>query len=163
MSHLHQQLSSLEQTVQSLEQFIAHKQVLVPRVSQASVGWHLQHSALVIQNIIKAMQAADPVAFQPRRGFWKTLVLTSGRMPRGRARAPKRSMPPQLLEKDEEVNAEIRTAVELVPTIASMHQHAHFMHPVFGHLNVRQAIRLMNIHTRHHILIIRDIVRAAGL
>lgn len=34
-----------------------------------------------------------------------------------------------------------------------------FKHPYFGNLNVKDAIKMLKLHTRHHIDIINDIIK----
>ena len=87
----------------------------------------------------------------------KTLIFTLGKIPRGKGKAPKVVQPKEdvtqaLLTED------IVKAKENIATLSNGHKNQYFLHPYFGHLNVRPTIKFLKIHTKHHLNIINDIL-----
>lgn len=95
------------------------------------------------------------------------LVLRSGLIPRGVGKAPSVARP------DDAISA-ARLSEELRLQLANMGQideHLEavknsqdtFEHPYFGHLNSRQWIRFVRVHTNHHMKIVSEILSAGSL
>lgn len=126
-------------------------------VSKASVGWHLEHSLLALIKMISAVEHSNPTDYKKEFNFKRTLVLLLNKFPRGRSNAPDSVKP------GEEINITtittmIEKAKQKVELFEKLSQEKFFTHPVFGDLNVKQARRIIAIHTHHHIKIINDII-----
>jgi hypothetical protein len=46
-----------------------------------------------------------------------------------------------------------------LPVLDTLHPNNYFKHPVFGNLNVKATIKMLVLHTKHHIGIINDIMK----
>ena len=135
-----------------------------PEVSDWSVGIHLEHLLLAESGILRWIDAtlADPEGSPSggrpsRRG---TMVLVSGWIPRGRAKAPERTVPPAEIGEDlaERLTAHRTAAVGLEPRLTDIHGGTSTReHPILGHYTASQWLRFLDIHHRHHEKIIRDI------
>ena len=80
------------------------------------------------------------------------------KFPRGVAKAPKQVRP---AEEFNEANT-IHAFEAIIPRLAILENLApnqFFLHPFFGKLNKKAAIKMLTIHTAHHILIIKDIIQ----
>ena len=150
-------MKGLEQLITSLEEKIPQMDKEQTSVSAANVGWHIQHSLLVINTIIKGLKKSNPKSYQWKFNLNKTLIFTIGRIPRGKGKAPKEVQPIEeitpafLLES-------LAKAKENIAALASMQRNQYFLHPYFGHLNLKSTIKFLKIHTKHHLYIINDIV-----
>ena len=152
MQKLHTLLNELETT-------IPQQALIVPAVSSASIGWHIEHSLLVLDASIKALHKSDPVQYKWSFGFWRTVIFLSGSIPRGRAKAPDRVQPSQSFDEGSLLQhvSETKTRLEGIDTIG---KNQFMKHPYFGMLNRKQTIQFMELHTRHHLKIIRDILQS---
>ncbi|MDH3733278.1 MAG: DinB family protein [Gemmatimonadota bacterium] len=135
-----------------------------PSVSGWSVGLHLEHLWKAERGILGWVESAldEPGAFPSSGEPSKTgsIVLISGWIPRGRAKAPERSLPdPEVGYDLSERLAELRVQTDrLEPRLAELHAcGSTFEHPLLGHFTPAQWLRFLDVHHRHHEKIIRDI------
>ena len=143
--------------LQSLEEYLPHYQAVAPEVSTASVGWHLFHCSKVIAGVCKALTFADPAAYEPQANALRDQVFASGKISRGTAQAPKTALPPESFAEDEIKNI-LAKAEEKLERVQELPDNAFFHHPFFGSLNKADTLRFLEIHTNHHLNIIREIV-----
>lgn len=128
-------------------------------VSQASVGWHLQHSLLALIKMISAVEHSNPADYKNKFNLRRTIVLALGKIPRGKAKAPEAVVP------EGEINTAsiqplIEKARQKVETFEKLENNKFFTHPVFGDVQLKQARKVIAIHTAHHLKIITDIIRS---
>lgn len=148
----------LEEYISRLESHIPNQELTNPKVSKASVGWHIDHSLKVINNVCLAVQSSDPNTYEKNMTFLGKFLLTLGKLPRGKAKAPKHVMPPEMIEKNALVK-QTEQAKKNIETINLLPQNAYFKHPIFGNINKKRVTRFLEIHTNHHLNIIKDILR----
>ncbi|MFK7923659.1 MAG: DUF1569 domain-containing protein [Bacteroidia bacterium] len=141
------------------EKHIPQKAALDTTVSHVSVAWHLDHGLKVINSISTALQKSDPSQFKRQINFTRMAVFLGGAMPRGVGKAPESVQPPEQILTEDILSQldEARSNIDQFKTLAI---DAHFDHPVFGTLNRDQVLRFLEIHTEHHLKIIRDILKA---
>lgn len=151
MNPLHHLLLQLENHIPNLEK-------TNPNVSISTVGWQIDHCLLVINGIISQLEISNPTAFQPKWNFPKFMVFTTGKIPRGKAKAPKVVMPIQVATQNE-LKAKLEAAKNNVLKLDSFSENQFFNHPFFKDLNVKQTKRFLTIHTKHHLKIIEDILK----
>lgn len=149
---------TLTALVNELETKIAHSEKTNNNVSKTSVGWHIQHSLLVAMQIISAVEKSNPADYKYKFSLLKFIVYTRNKIPRGKANAPDRVMPKEtfnadVLKKDFEL---LKARMEVLNTLEPRH---FFTHPYFGNLNLKATIKMLKLHTRHHINIINDIIK----
>lgn len=150
-------LNLLQAQLNEMKQYISEKDVKKPSVSSAPVDWHLSHSLKVINNIITNLESSDPEDFKKEFSFWKILIFLTRKIPRGRARSPKVVLPPdEITVKD--LENEWRKAKQNVHLLNTFPRKAHFEHPYFKHLDRNQTKTFLEIHTEHHLKIIREIL-----
>ncbi len=149
----------LQEQLNEMQRYIKDREVLRLRVSKASVGWHLSHNLKVFNNILDALKASDPEKYKSSFNFLKILVLTTGHIPRGKAKSPKAVLPPQEISK-EHLELQLKEARGKLGYFTEVNKNAHFEHPYFNKLNRKETRKFLAIHTRHHLKIIRDILGA---
>jgi hypothetical protein len=141
-----------------LEGSIPHQSFTVTGVSSASVGWHIEHSLLVLDTSVKALHKSNPAEYKSAFSFWKTVTFLAGRFPRGRGKAPQVVQPTTDINEASLINHLMETKAR-INGLSSL-TNRHFMkHPYFGHLKRSEAMRFMELHTAHHLKIIRDILK----
>lgn len=126
-------------------------------VSQANVGWQLDHSLKTINEICKALANSNPEEYTSKFNVQRIVVHTFGFIPRGEAQAPKNVRPPNKVRLDS-LKLQLTIAKQNLNTISSLDKNAFFAHPVFDHLDRDQTRRFLKIHTNHHLKIIADIL-----
>lgn len=149
-------IDTLQSQLRELKECIPDKELSDPQVSNAPVGWHIAHSLLVINTIFDSLQASAPEEYKKSFSFWKTTVMLLRKIPRGRARSPRAVLPPEKIETDFlQKQAEQATANILL--MENFPKKAFFEHPFFKHLNRDETKKFLEIHTEHHLKIIREI------
>ena len=140
----------------------------VPKASGWTPAQHLHHVTAINEQVFdwllrtaRSGEAAPEV--EGRLSAAGRVLLTVGRLPRGRARSPQRFTPPDqvsrqvLEERARRTHAQLR---ELEAHLEALRRSdARLPHPVFGALTAPQWVRFAGVHSRHHLLIVRDIVR----
>jgi hypothetical protein len=76
-----------------LESHILNSERSKLNVSNSTIGWHIDHSLMVINGIIEQLEISNPSNYQPKCTFSKFMVFITGNIPRGKAKAPKIVMP----------------------------------------------------------------------
>jgi hypothetical protein len=149
-------LRNLEQSISALYKYIPDAERYKPSVSTVSTGWHIAHSMLVIIKITETVAHSDPAEYVWKFNLPRVLAFTLNRFPRGRGKAPASVKPD--LSQTPDFKALFAKARQAVETLKSLQPDQYFVHPVFGALNKKNTFTMLNIHTRHHLAIIRDIV-----
>lgn len=144
--------------LQQLENHIPNLDKTNPNVSNSTVGWQIDHCLLVINGIIGQLEISNPTEFQPKWTFPKFMVFTTGRIPRGKAKAPKVVIPVHVATQDE-LKDKLEAAKNNVLKLDTFSENQFFNHPFFKDLNVKQTKRFLVIHTKHHLKIINDILK----
>jgi hypothetical protein len=153
-------MEQLAVLIDRLEANIVHKDKASAAVSASSVGWHIEHALLVITQIIQQVGKSDPQAYKWKFSLPRILVFTMGKIPRGKAQAPKSVLPGE----GKDVGA-LRLQAAATKTkldeINQLQPKQFFQHPFFGPLHLKHTRRMLYIHTHHHLRIIEDIVKSA--
>jgi hypothetical protein len=129
-------------------------------VSSGSVGWHIAHSLKTIDQIVMACKNSNPNEYQWHFNFKRFLFLSiAKKFPRGKARAPK------IVRPEDDINQEtlalsLEKVRENIKDWKSLDKNAHFPHPFFGVLNKRETEKFLELHTKHHLMIIDDILNS---
>jgi len=128
-------------------------------ISKSTVGWQIDHSVKVINNVAKALEVSDPSLYENDFKFLGRLFFTLGFFPRGRAKAPKYVRPPETILK-EELISQVQLAKFNIESLKGLDTNAFFKHPLFGNINTKRVHRFLELHTNHHLKIIRDILKS---
>ncbi len=145
--------------VNQLESNINSKDVVNKQVSQVDVSWHIAHSLKVLHNIIKVLQSSNPDDYRWRFNRSRSFVYFINFIPRGKGKAPKAVIPAEEISKDE-LHQDIATVRQLLNELQHLDVKSNFTHPYFGQLNLKQTKKFLALHTKHHLKIIDDIVKA---
>jgi len=144
------------QLVLRFEASLTYADKSAPVISDRGVDWHLEHCLKIVVAISDTLEQSNPNEYRPKFSFWKSIILWTGYMPRGRAKSPK---PFNNLEK---VNIaqlpELLTKAKLaLAKLDSLPANSFFKHPMFGHLNLSETKRFIFIHSNHHLKIVDEI------
>jgi hypothetical protein len=151
-------MPKLHTLINELETKIEHSEKLNTAISKAPVGWHVQHSLIVVSQIINAIEKSNPAEYQYKFSMRKFIVYTLNKIPRGKAKAPEVALPKEKMNADE-----MKKSFELLKTrlavLDTLQPNNYFRHPYFGNLNLKATIKMLKLHTKHHLNIINDILK----
>jgi hypothetical protein len=147
----------LEKKINDLEQKIDHSDKLATNISEKAVDWHIDHSLKVIIAVVNALQNSDLGNYKWKFNLIRTYIFTVGYIPRGKGKAPKSVLPADHIIK-ENLLLQFKEAKNQIKIIESLPSKSNFKHPYFGILNLKMTTKFLNIHTKHHLKIINDII-----
>ncbi len=136
----------------------AHEK-LVATVSAANVGWHIQHTSLVMVRIIDAVKQSDPATYKWKFNWKRSYVYLTNKIPRGKIKAPK-AVQPQVENDVQAMQSGIDKAKARVNELSLLQSHHYFTHPFLGSMNLKRTIKFLELHTQHHLKIINEILAA---
>jgi hypothetical protein len=149
-------MTQLENLLNQLESKIPHFEKLNPAISKSNIGWHLDHTLMVLVSIINSTAKSDPANYKWTFNFRRLLVMTLGKIPRGKAKAPSGVQPKgdctydSLMEK-------MAYAKTKLQELKQLPNDKYFIHPGLGNMKLKQTIKFLGIHTSHHLAIIEEI------
>jgi hypothetical protein len=152
-------MKKLESLFKKLENKIEYSTVLNPEVSKGSVGWHIEHILLTTSLIIRAIEKSNPLDYKSKFSFVKMYVFTLNKIPRGKVQAPNSVRPVENFS-EADIKNNFKTCCNLIDKLPSLKENNFFVHPFFGHLNLKSSVKFLAIHTKHHLNIIDDILKA---
>jgi len=148
--------------VKELESYIALKEKRNDSISKSDVAWQIDHSLKVINLVSHSFLNSNPKLYKSHFNKWRILLFTLGYIPRGKAKAPKIVKPTEIIS-SEDLNSQSQLAYQNIENLKSANKNAYFIHFVFSVLNKKRTIRFLQLHTNHHLKIIRDILNQKTL
>jgi len=144
--------------IKELESYITVKDKRNNSVSTSDIAWQIDHSLKVFNLVSETLLNSNPELHSSKFNKWRLLCFTLGYFPRGKVKAPKYIRPPEIIS-IEDLELQLRAAYQNVENIKLADENAHFKHFIFGVLNKNRTIRFLQLHTNHHLKIIRDILK----
>ena len=126
-------------------------------VSDVSVGWHLWHLAKVINQTVFALKQSNSEEYKYRFNLLKTVLLALNWFPLGKGRAPKVVRPKEEITADL-IQHELELAFVSLNELDQLPANSFFKHPYFNQLNSKETRKFLQIHTEHHLKIIREVL-----
>ena len=152
MQELHKLLNQLESDISSFDKVNL-------AVSSVSVGWHIEHSLKTIDQIVTACKKSNPVNYKWRFNFKRVLIMgIVKKIPREKAKAPKIVRPDGTISSDS-LQLSLQKVKENLIDWNQLEKNAHFSHPFFGDLNKKETEEFLVLHTKHHLMIIDDVLK----
>jgi len=151
-------LNRLNDYLDKIEAYIPEHEKTNASISKSTIGWQVDHSLKVINSVVGALQKSDPALYNNNFKLLGKVFLKLGYFPRGKGKAPKHVKPPELISK-EDLIIQLEQAKANIKTIPQLDKNAYFKHPLFGNVNTERVGRFLEVHTYHHLKIIRDILK----
>ena len=149
--------NNLATLLDQLENHIPYSESTNFLVSQSTVGWQIEHSLLTINGIVGAVQKSNPKNYNWKFSFFKIIILATQKIPRGKAKAPKIVRPEGEIS-SETLGLSLSKVKENLMDWKDLDKNTHFPHPFFGILNKKETENFLALHTKHHLMIIDDIL-----
>lgn len=151
-------MEQLNNLIHELESNIKNFETVNSTVSNASIGWHIDHCLIIFSRVLTALEKSNPDDYRPKFNWKRSLVFMTNTISRGKIKAPSVAIPEEvcteksLLEHLEKVRGKL-TLLDTLP------KNSFFPHPFLDDLNVKQTKKFLVLHTTHHVKIIRDILK----
>ena len=126
-------------------------------ISAKNVAWHLDHSLRVINNVCEGLKTSKPENYKSTFSILKFYIFFRGRIPRGKAKAPKSVVSSEEILKSS-IESQLALAKINLQEIKSLPAKSNFQHPYFGKLSLIKSQHFLAIHTNHHLFIVNDIL-----
>jgi D-serine dehydratase len=151
-------MKNIDAIMPELASYIADHNQSNQAISQVAVGWHIEHSLLVIKQITATVAQSEPKLYKSKFNVKRFIVFLTKTIPRGKAKAPKVVIPSEEITVDS-LQESLKNTYQAIAYLKDCQEKQYFMHPFFGQLNKKQTIKFLAIHTEHHLKIIRDILK----
>ena len=151
-------MKNIDAILPELANYIADYNQSNKAISEVSVGWHIEHSLLVIKQITATVAQSEPKLYKSKFNVKRFVVFLTKTIPRGKAKAPKVVIPSEEITVDL-LQESLKNTYQAITYLKDCEANQYFMHPFFGQLNKKQTIKFLEIHTEHHLKIIRDILK----
>jgi hypothetical protein len=148
----------LEAQLELIESCFDKIEVSNLKVSKASVGWHIDHTVKVMNKVCDTLIFSNPKDYEAKFNIRRNLVFALGFFPRGKAKSPKRVLPPEIILL-EDIQTQFTKAKLNLKEIQNLDKNSNFEHPIFKQLNKKQTLRFLKLHTEHHLKIVKDILK----
>ncbi len=148
----------LTQLLSIIEVHIPQKELNNPSISKSDIGWQLDHALKVFNAVSEWMINSNPKEYKRNFNFWRSALFPLCYIPRGKARAPKRVLPPDVISKEDLIN-QLQEAHQHLEMIKPLPKTSYFKHHMFGMLTKQQTLRFLEMHTKHHLKIVNDILK----
>jgi hypothetical protein len=133
------------------------------RVSTWCLAEQLDHTTKVTASVVDVLGDANAPPLDGGINFLGRLVLLFGWIPRGVGKSPRRLTGTHAAATDlEAALAQLAKAFDELPFDRLRASRTPLVrHPKFGGLTPPQALRFLEVHTRHHLKIVDDILAAS--
>jgi len=150
-------MQKLSNLVDELASYIPQSELRNDQVSASNVGWQIEHSLLVISSVIEGVKRSDPSKYKWSFRPFKYLIFWRGKIPRGKSKAPKFVVPDTFTA--ESLQNHIDSCRAKITEFESVGAGHYFSHPYFGDTKKKDVIPFLELHTEHHVKIIKDILK----
>lgn len=148
----------LKPLIDEIETNIINRDRRKAKISQSDIAWQLDHALKVINRVSDTLIASNPEAYSSNFNAGRVFTLTGGYIPRGVAKSPDVVKPPEIIL-TEDLKAQIQEARKNIAKMKDLSNSANFTHFAFGQMDKSQTIRFLEVHTKHHLKIVRDILK----
>ncbi|WP_396211896.1 DUF1569 domain-containing protein [Flavobacterium sp.] len=151
-------MQNIQNLISQLESKIPFYEKTNPSVSNATVGWQIEHSLKTIYQIVLVVKNSNPQEYQWKFNKSKLFISILGFIPRGKAKAPKVVLPDDTIS-EESLLLSLQKVKSALQEWDSFDKNAYFPHPFFGNLNKKSTMWFLKLHTNHHLKIVNDICK----
>lgn len=151
-------MKSITEQLQKIESLLPKIDISNEKVSEASVGWHLEHLLLILNSSLKGLTLTDPKDYRPKFSLKKFVFLNFGLIPRGKIKAPKQFVPLEIPTR-ESILKLMNLAKERLEATENLPEKSFITHPFLGDFDKKTTLKFLWLHTNHHLKIADDILK----
>lgn len=127
-------------------------------VSKSSVGWHLDHALKVVNTVAEKTINSNPDDYKKSFNIKRFILFKLEFFPRGKARAPKAVLPLDHIS-ETEMEEQLQMVYSNLDKLKQLPENVFFHHHMFDMLDKKQTLHFLEIHTNHHLKIVKDILK----
>ncbi len=147
----------LESYMIELENNLDNNECINISVSSKPIGWHIDHILKVNNAVAYALLKSNPNEYKYSFNLVRMYVFMRNSIPRGSGKAPKTVIATEEILLPN-LEAQLAETKKLMTQIQNLPTKSNFKHPYFGMLKLKKTFKFLDIHTLHHLKIIRDIL-----
>ncbi|TGV02901.1 DUF1569 domain-containing protein [Flavivirga rizhaonensis] len=151
-------IAILNNLLSQIEESIPFKDKNNPIISIVSIGWQLDHTLKVINRVCASLKLSNPKDYKKDFNIIRSILFTFCYIPRGKAKAPKIVKPSSLIS-TVDLHSQLGEAKKHINSMCLLDKNTHFKHFIFGILNKTKTLRFLEMHIKHHLKIVNDILR----
>lgn len=156
--NIHRNIERTKQLINNLE-LESIENTLNTNVSKKDVFWQCDNICRAIVAIAQGLEAAKETHFKNNMSISGKLLISGAYFPRGKGKAPKPTFTDDEITRESLMEIK-RRAYEELESVKSLDISAYFKHPLFGHMNLKWASKLLYVHTKHHYKIVKNISKS---
>ena len=141
-----------------LEKHIQYHDQLNTAISSKGVDWHLDHIFKAIIGTCSMIKKSNPKDYKWEFNLTRCLIFTFNYIPRGAGKAPRVTTSSDLVSKEVLIE-QFKLAKQLLSDLETLPAKSNFRHLYFGLLDLNMTKKFLKIHTKHHLKIIKDILK----
>ena len=154
---LSKNIELLNRLLLEIEKTIPLKDKMNIKISKSNIGWQLDHTLKVVNSVCTILAKKHSKKYKKNFNLLRSVLFTLGYIPRGKAKAPK-FVNEQKPISSESLYEQLNNAKTHLKRVESLSENAYFIHHAFGTLSKNKTIRFLEIHTKHHLKIVNDIL-----
>ena len=154
-------MQKLHHLISELESKIPHHEKTNSEISNATVGWQIEHAFKTILLVVDSIKSSNPENYKWKFNKVRILFQIINVIPRGKVKAPKLVIPDVIITEETLKNSLEKVKQELSDW-EKLAENAYFTHPFFGDLNKKPTVWFLKLHTNHHLKIVNDICNKTG-
>lgn len=149
-------MQKLHHLINELESKIPQYEITNSNVSSSTVGWQIEHSLKIILMVVHTLKTSNPNNYKWKFNKVRLLFQIINIIPRGKVKAPKITLPDVIITA-ETLKTSFEKVKQELAGWENLSKNSYFTHPFFGDLNKNPTVWFLNLHTYHHLKIVRDI------
>ena len=149
-------MKKLQLILDQLENQIPNYEKINPAVSNATIGWQIDHSLIVVNAVAEELINSNTKNYNWKFNKMRLLIQIVNTIPRGKVRVPK-AVEPVDVATIKDLKTSLKLARKNIINISTLPAKSYFTHPFFGDLKLKPAIWFLKLHTKHHLKIVEDI------
>lgn len=148
----------INELISKIEVYIPKKDIRNDAVSKSDIGWQLDHALKVFIEVSEWTANSNPDDYKWNFNLMRLVMFPLCYIPRGKGKAPKYVLPPEIIT-TEALNSQLQTVKNQITILNDLPKGVYFKHYIFGMLSKKQTLRFLEIHTKHHLKIVSDILK----
>lgn len=152
-----EKIKLLNALLQEIEKAIPFKDKINSKISKSDIGWQLDHSLKVINNVYVILEKKHSKKYKKDFNLLRSILFPLGYIPRGKGKAPKYVDSKEVIS-TQDLHTQLDNAKAHIKNTKTLNKDAYFIHQVFGTLSKKKTLRFLEIHTKHHLKIVKDIL-----
>lgn len=148
----------LQKQLDEIETYFPFIEKKNTKISNSTVGWQLDHTLKVFIAVSESTKNSNPKDYKWKFNYWRLMLFPLNYIPRGKAKSPRYVLPPETIN-IEDLKTQLLSTKNYIEILKTLPEKTFFKHFIFGKLAKKQTLRFLQMHTHHHLKIVKDILK----